>query len=325
LVQGNKPIALDSLHKQRTLYGGSAMGVAIKYVTRNPVLDQFAVTAAGEIASDDHGGISYSGESFINLPLIDNRLALRLGGAYRFDAGYVDNIPEGQVQVWTRSATLPPAPFEPVTYFSQSESARQDYNDRSTTVGRVSAEYSLDDSLTTSGSLGSSQDCTTSALCALSVVEVAHLNFSWRGHLYAGAASRVYTIPNSLTDLCADEVLFEFACGPGTHRQSFALGLDIELQGLFDEPGRLRSLGFFTRVAKWAPLRWYLNLDPIELSNPFAGQIRFRMRRDTSDDGQERAQRDRIVASHDNLLGWPPPLGLSHLLSRSVREPVLTM
>ena len=133
---------------QGTLYGGSAMGGAIKYVTRNPVLDQFAVTAAGEIASIDHGGISYNGESFINLPLIDNRLALRLGGAYRFDAGYVDNVPEGQVQVWTRSATLPPAAFEPVTYSSQSEFARQDYNDRSTTVGRVSAEYNLDDSLT---------------------------------------------------------------------------------------------------------------------------------------------------------------------------------
>jgi iron complex outermembrane recepter protein len=106
------------------------------------------VTASGKIASVDHGGISYSGESFINLPLIDNKLALRLGGAYRFDAGYVDNIPEGQVQVWTRSATLPPAAFEPVTYSSQSEFARQDYNGRSTTVGRVSAEYSLDDSLT---------------------------------------------------------------------------------------------------------------------------------------------------------------------------------
>jgi iron complex outermembrane receptor protein len=133
---------------QGTLYGGSAMGGAIKYVTRKPVLDQFAVTTSGEIASVDHGGVSYNGESFINLPLIDNRLALRLGGAYRFDAGYVDNIPDGQVQVWTRSATLPPAAFEPVTYSSQSQFARQDYNDRSTTVGRISALYSLDDSLT---------------------------------------------------------------------------------------------------------------------------------------------------------------------------------
>jgi iron complex outermembrane recepter protein len=133
---------------QGTLYGGSAMGGAIKYVTRQPELDHFAITAAGDIASVDHGGISYSGESFLNLPLIDDTLAVRLGGAYRFDAGYVDNIPEGQVQVWTRSATLPPAAFQPVTYSSQSEFERQDYNDRSTTVGRISAEYRLDESLT---------------------------------------------------------------------------------------------------------------------------------------------------------------------------------
>jgi iron complex outermembrane receptor protein len=133
---------------QGTLYGGSAMGGAIKYVTRQPVLDQFAITAAGDVASVNHGGISYGGESFINLPLIDNTLAVRLGGAYRYDAGYVDNIAEGQVQVWTRSATLPPAAFEPVTYSSQSRFERQDYNDRSTTVGRISAEYSLDESLT---------------------------------------------------------------------------------------------------------------------------------------------------------------------------------
>jgi iron complex outermembrane recepter protein len=133
---------------QGTLYGGSAMGGAIKYVTRQPVLDQFAITAAGDIASVDHGGISYSGESFINLPLLDDTFALRLGGAYRFDSGYVDNVPDGQVQVWTRSATLPPAAFQPVTYSSQSEFGRQDYNDRSTTVGRISAEYRLDESLT---------------------------------------------------------------------------------------------------------------------------------------------------------------------------------
>jgi hypothetical protein len=77
---------------------------------------------------------------------------------------------------------------------------------------------------TTDYSLGSSQDCTTSALRAFSVVEVTHLDVSWRCHLDAGAASRIYTIPNGLTGLCADEVLFKFTCGPGTYRQSFALG-----------------------------------------------------------------------------------------------------
>src|ERR1700730_13035343 len=77
---------------QGTLYGGSAMGGAIKYVSRQPLLDRFSISAAGGVASTDHGGVSYSGESFINLPLITDRLAIRLGGAYRLDAGYVDNV-----------------------------------------------------------------------------------------------------------------------------------------------------------------------------------------------------------------------------------------
>jgi iron complex outermembrane receptor protein len=132
---------------QGTLYGGSTMGGAIKYVTKKPVLNDFSVSVGGEFASVDHGGVTYGGESFINLPLVDDHLALRMGGAYRFDAGYIDNIKNGEVQVWTESATLPPAPFEPVSYPSQSEFARDDYNSRSTTVARASALYQPIDSL----------------------------------------------------------------------------------------------------------------------------------------------------------------------------------
>ena len=53
---------------QGTLYGGSAMGGAIKYVTREPALDKFSITAEGGVASVAHGGISYNAESFLNIP-----------------------------------------------------------------------------------------------------------------------------------------------------------------------------------------------------------------------------------------------------------------
>jgi iron complex outermembrane recepter protein len=131
---------------QGTLYGGSAMGGALKYVSKSPVLNEFSVTASGEVASVDHGGTSYGGESFINLPLVDDHFALRIGGAYRYDAGYIDNIPNGQVQVWTQSATQPPAPFAPVSYPSQSQFSAENYNSISTTVARASARYASGDS-----------------------------------------------------------------------------------------------------------------------------------------------------------------------------------
>jgi iron complex outermembrane receptor protein len=133
---------------QGTLYGGSAMGGAIKYVSREPQLNEFSVTAAGGVASVDHGGVSYNGESFVNLPVVNDRLAFRLGAAYRFDAGYLDEVPGAKVQNWGRSATSPPAAYSPATYPSLSTFSRQDANSRSATTGRISAKWLPTDSLT---------------------------------------------------------------------------------------------------------------------------------------------------------------------------------
>ncbi len=132
---------------QGTLYGGSAMGGAIKYVTRRPELDQFEVTANAGIASVEHGGLSYNADSFANLPLLSGVLALRFGAGYRFDAGYVDNVANGEVQVWPRGATAPPAAYQPVTYPSQSTFVRDNYNQRNTTTGRISLLYRPEESL----------------------------------------------------------------------------------------------------------------------------------------------------------------------------------
>ena len=132
---------------QGTLYGGSALGGAIKYVTRRPQLDRFEVTANAGIASVAYGGLSYNADSFANFPLVGGVLALRLGAGYRYDAGFVDNVANGEVQVWPRSATSPPAAYQPVTYPSQSSFVRDNYNQRNTTTGRISLLYRPEESL----------------------------------------------------------------------------------------------------------------------------------------------------------------------------------
>ncbi|MBS0421727.1 MAG: TonB-dependent receptor [Proteobacteria bacterium] len=133
---------------QGTLYGGSAMGGAIKYVTREPVLDKFAVTAEGGVASVAHGGISYNAESFLNVPLLTNQLAIRLGGSYRYDAGYVDNVPGGQVEVWGHGANPAGQPFAPTTFASPSTFNSDDWNGRRTVTARASMKWTPTDSLT---------------------------------------------------------------------------------------------------------------------------------------------------------------------------------
>src|SRR5580692_11087152 len=70
---------------QGTLYGGSAMGGAIKYVTRQPDLYHFGVGMAGGVATTDAGAISYNGESVLNAPIVDGVVGMRIGVMCRDD------------------------------------------------------------------------------------------------------------------------------------------------------------------------------------------------------------------------------------------------
>ena len=70
---------------QGTLYGGSNVGGAVKLITRRPDLTKFsgnAVAAMGDQDTRDFSGT-------INLPLAQDRVAMRLFGYYVEDDGYV--------------------------------------------------------------------------------------------------------------------------------------------------------------------------------------------------------------------------------------------
>jgi iron complex outermembrane receptor protein len=131
---------------QGTLYGGSAMGGAIKYVTRQPILDRSGVSAAGDVSTTDHGGISYRTESVVNVPLIEDKLALRGGVSFRDTAGYIDNVPNAMTENWGRSSTLPPAPFAPTDRPSLSTYRKSNDNDWRELAVRLSAKYAPTDS-----------------------------------------------------------------------------------------------------------------------------------------------------------------------------------
>ena len=80
---------------QGTLYGASTMGGLLKYVTTTPDLHDFGGTARAGVSSTDHGGVSYDVASAVNLPLLDDKAAVRLSGFYANDGGYIDNVQLG--------------------------------------------------------------------------------------------------------------------------------------------------------------------------------------------------------------------------------------
>lgn len=135
---------------QGTLYGGSAMGGAIKYVSRAPVLDAASVTVGAELATTQKGAISYEGQSIVNLPIVANRFGVRLGVTYRDDGGYVDYVPNAAGVFLNHGTTSPPDPFVPTPFLSGSTLSLKDANERKNFAARVAGRWLATDSLTIS-------------------------------------------------------------------------------------------------------------------------------------------------------------------------------
>lgn len=76
---------------QSTLYGASAMGGLVKIVTKQPSFAGVEGSVRSEVGSIEDGGESYGGSASINLPLVDDRVAMRLSGYGRHNGGFVEN------------------------------------------------------------------------------------------------------------------------------------------------------------------------------------------------------------------------------------------
>ncbi len=84
---------------QGTLYGASTMGGVLKYVTKQPDTGRFGVEAQTGVSSTEGGGVSYNGAAAMNLPLIADKLALRVSGFESHDGGFIDNVTLGKKDV----------------------------------------------------------------------------------------------------------------------------------------------------------------------------------------------------------------------------------
>lgn len=76
---------------QSTLYGASAEGGTIKFVTRKPNLTAVEGSMRAALSQIDGGGTGYGLRGSVNLPLIEDRIALRASAFYRHDPGFIDN------------------------------------------------------------------------------------------------------------------------------------------------------------------------------------------------------------------------------------------
>lgn len=81
---------------QGTLYGDGSVGGTIRYITKKPELDFFSMSADLEAANTEDGAPSFESRGVVNVPLMRDKLGLRVAGTFDHDGGWIDlPVPDG--------------------------------------------------------------------------------------------------------------------------------------------------------------------------------------------------------------------------------------
>ena len=87
---------------QGTLYGASALGGTLKFISKQPDLKTFQGGAAAEVSSTQHGGSNHMLQGVLNLPLVPGSVAVRLGVQSGKDSGYIDQVDVNTLKVMAK-------------------------------------------------------------------------------------------------------------------------------------------------------------------------------------------------------------------------------
>ena len=77
---------------QGTLLGSSSMSGAMRIITNKPNFDGVSGQASAMVSTTDGGDPSYDVNGVLNMPLVEDKFAMRLVGYMAHEGGYVDNV-----------------------------------------------------------------------------------------------------------------------------------------------------------------------------------------------------------------------------------------
>jgi outer membrane receptor protein involved in Fe transport len=122
---------------QGTLYGDSSQSGTLRIITNKPdasAFDSF-VDVTGRTGEDSSGSYDVSG--MVNIPLIEDKLAIRLVGFSAVDGGFIDNVAGNSP---TLGASTPARGFK-----TNASATGSDINDVEFSGGRIAARWTPDD------------------------------------------------------------------------------------------------------------------------------------------------------------------------------------
>lgn len=136
---------------QGTLFGAGSQAGTIRLITNPPVINETSAKVEFGAATTRHGEMSNSVEGYINLPVIEDKLAVRVVGYLANRGGYIDNVPASLTLPATNNGIVAGGYLtrlqDPDVVFhskSNAEFVEKDFNDASYAGFRVGALYQID-------------------------------------------------------------------------------------------------------------------------------------------------------------------------------------
>ena len=109
---------------QGTLYGASSQSGTLKIITNKPDVSGVSGSAEATVKSLEEGGSSYDLQGVANLPVVEDKLAVRLVGFYGEESGYVDNVPGTTPGGTVSNAAIAESDVDTITTFGGRAAAR---------------------------------------------------------------------------------------------------------------------------------------------------------------------------------------------------------
>jgi iron complex outermembrane recepter protein len=132
---------------QGTLYGEGSIGGTVRMITPRPDSTAFASKVDVSMQSTEKGDDGYKLNGMLNVPLIENVLALRVSGLYHDLGGYIDRIPQPSGVTLDVGALLGLPPGVIPVLGTGPLPGKNDINGETTSAGRASLAWNATDKL----------------------------------------------------------------------------------------------------------------------------------------------------------------------------------
>ena len=77
---------------QGTLFGSGSMGGTVRLITNQPDLTGFHASAESTLSGTEGGSFNHNDNVMVNIPLVEDKLALRVVGSENYTSGWIDRV-----------------------------------------------------------------------------------------------------------------------------------------------------------------------------------------------------------------------------------------